>query len=41
MTASIIDYVEEANDVLLMPGKAIRFQPERELIDALTIPLVN
>ncbi len=32
MTASIIDYVEEANDVLLMSGKAIRFQPERELM---------
>jgi len=34
MTASITDYVEEANDVLLLPGKAIRFQPERELMIA-------
>ena len=34
MTASITDYVEEANDVLLLPGKAIRFQPDRELMIA-------
>jgi HlyD family secretion protein len=32
MTASITDYVEEANDVLTMAGKAIRFQPEREVM---------
>lgn len=30
MTASITDYVEEVNDVLILPGKAIRFTPERE-----------
>ncbi|NCA84490.1 MAG: efflux RND transporter periplasmic adaptor subunit [Clostridia bacterium] len=30
MTATITDFVEEANDVLTMAGKAIRFQPERE-----------
>ncbi len=34
MTASITDYVEEASDVLLLPGKAIRFQPDRELMIA-------
>ena len=32
MTASITDYVKEANDVLTMAGKAIRFQPEREVM---------
>lgn len=32
MTASITDYVDEANDVLLLPGKAIRFQPDQELL---------
>lgn len=32
MTASITDYVEEASDVLLLPGKAIRFQPDREML---------
>lgn len=32
MTASITDYVEEANDVLVMGGKAIRFQPNHELM---------
>jgi HlyD family secretion protein len=34
MTASITDYVEEVNDVLVLPGKAIRFTPERELMMA-------
>lgn len=33
MTASITDYVEEANNVLTMAGKAIRFQPEREVME--------
>lgn len=33
MTASIIDYVEEAIDVLVIAGKAIRFTPSQELID--------
>ncbi len=32
MTASITDYVEEANDVLLLPGKAVRFTPDRDLM---------
>ena len=32
MTASIIDYVEEVNDVLVLAGKAIRFTPDRELM---------
>lgn len=32
MTASITDYVEEVNDVLLLPGKAIRFSPEGEMM---------
>lgn len=32
MTASITDYVEEATDVLVMAGKAIRFQPDREMM---------
>ncbi len=31
MTASITDYVEEAGDVLLLAGKAIRFQPDQDL----------
>ncbi|KAA3612660.1 MAG: efflux RND transporter periplasmic adaptor subunit [Calditrichaeota bacterium] len=30
MTASITDYVEEVNDVLVLAGKAIRFTPDRE-----------
>ena len=34
MTASITDYVEEVNDVLVLVGKAIRFTPERELMMA-------
>ena len=33
MTASITDYVEEANDVLLLPGKAVRFTPDRDLME--------
>lgn len=32
MTASITDYVQEVNDVLLVPGKAIRFTPDREIM---------
>ncbi|MGQ1784715.1 efflux RND transporter periplasmic adaptor subunit [Saccharicrinis sp. GN24d3] len=32
MTASITAYVEEANDVLLAAGKALRFSPEREMM---------
>jgi HlyD family secretion protein len=32
MTASITDYVEEASDVLVMGGKAIRFQPDHEVM---------
>lgn len=34
MTASITAYVEEANDVLLVTGKALRFTPEREMMMA-------
>ena len=34
MTASITVYVEEANEVLLAAGKAIRFTPEREMMEA-------
>ena len=34
MTASITAYVEEASDVLLAAGKAIRFTPEREMMEA-------
>ncbi|MBL1214367.1 MAG: efflux RND transporter periplasmic adaptor subunit [Ignavibacteriae bacterium] len=30
MTASITDYVQEVNDVLVLAGKAIRFSPARE-----------
>lgn len=33
MTASIIDYVEEANDVLVIAAKAIRFTPNQQLLD--------
>lgn len=33
MTASITTYVEEANDVLLIPGKATRFSPNQALLD--------
>jgi len=33
MTASITTYVEEANDVLLIGTKAIRFSPNRQLLD--------
>lgn len=32
MTASITDYVVEVNDVLLLAGKAIRFNPDREVM---------
>jgi HlyD family secretion protein len=32
MTASITDYVEEATDVLVMAGKAARFQPDRDMM---------
>jgi HlyD family secretion protein len=32
MTASITDYVEEATDVLVMAGKAIRFEPDKEIL---------
>ena len=32
MTASITDYVQEVNDVLLLTGKATRFTPEREMM---------
>ncbi|MCW3807874.1 efflux RND transporter periplasmic adaptor subunit [Plebeiibacterium marinum] len=34
MTASITAYVEQANNVLLVTGKAIRFKPEREMMMA-------
>ncbi|WP_162845379.1 efflux RND transporter periplasmic adaptor subunit [Labilibaculum antarcticum] len=33
MTASITTYVEEANDVLLIAGKATRFSPNQQLLD--------
>lgn len=33
MTASITTYVEEANDVLIVPGKTTRFNPDRQLLD--------
>jgi len=33
MTASITDYVEEAKDVLVIAGKAIRFTPNQQLLD--------
>ena len=33
MTASITTYVEEANDVLIITGKATRFMPNRQLLD--------
>ncbi len=32
MTASITDYVEEVNDVLLLSGKATRFTPDKEMM---------
>ncbi len=32
MTASITDYVQEVNDVLILSGKAIRFTPDREIM---------
>jgi len=32
MTASITDYVQEVNDVLVLSGKAIRFTPNREIM---------
>jgi len=35
MTASITDYVEEATDVLVIPGKALRFEPDREVLSKL------
>lgn len=34
MTASITAYVEEANDVLLVSAKAVRFTPDLQLLDA-------
>lgn len=34
MTASITTYIEEANDVLLLVGKATRFSPDRQLLEA-------
>ena len=33
MTASIVTYVEEAGNVLLISGKATRFSPDRQLLD--------
>jgi len=33
MTASITDYVEEVNDILLLAGKAFRFSPDREMMN--------
>lgn len=33
MTASITTYVEEANDALVITGKAARFMPNRQLLD--------
>ncbi len=33
MTASITAYVEEANDVLLAAGKALRFSPDQEVME--------
>lgn len=32
MTASITAFVEEATNVLVMPGKALRFSPDREMM---------
>ena len=32
MTASITDYVQEVNDVLVLAGKTIRFTPDREIM---------
>lgn len=32
MTASITDYVQEVNDVLVLAGKAFRFTPDREIM---------
>lgn len=32
MTASITDYVQEVNDVLILAGKATRFSPDREIM---------
>lgn len=34
MTASITTFVEEANNVLIIAGKAIRFNPNRQLLDS-------
>lgn len=34
MTTSITIYIEEANDVLLIPTKAIRFSPNPQVLDA-------
>lgn len=34
MTASITDYVEEANDVLVLTAKALRFSPDHDLLEA-------
>lgn len=34
MTASITAYVEEAEDILIVPGKAVRFEPEREMLES-------
>ncbi|MDY6800562.1 MAG: efflux RND transporter periplasmic adaptor subunit [Bacteroidota bacterium] len=33
MTASITSFIEEANDVLLVAGKATRFTPDRKLLE--------
>ncbi len=41
MTASITDYVEEVNNILVLPGKAIRFTPEREAMMAYMSSLPN
>jgi HlyD family secretion protein len=40
MTASITTYVEEANDVLLIAGKAVNFTPDRQLLDVYMNSLV-
>jgi HlyD family secretion protein len=35
MTATITDYIKEATNVLVMAGKAIRFEPDREMLNNL------
>jgi HlyD family secretion protein len=35
MTATITDYIKEATNVLVMAGKAVRFEPDREMLNNL------